>query len=142
MAKHKFSQGGLVRIEIRIERRVIIITSLKWWAWLVPPLDSLWWTIPVVVVVVVVEVGTIFTGLMAVVPRVSIIATDFTREVRTHGVDGSLNLSLAPFIHLLDEEVQFHGNHIRLLDGMHALCAGLESFITPPLVGDHLVGGS
>ena len=92
----------MVRIEIRIERRVIIITSLKWWTWLVPPLDSLWWTIPVVVVVV--EVGTIFTGLGAVVPRVSIIATDFTREVRTHGVDGSLNLSLAPFIHLLEAQ--------------------------------------
>ena len=59
----------------------------------------------VVVVVVVVEVGAIFMGLGAVVPRVSIIATDFAREVQTHGVDGSLNLSLAPFLQLLDEEV-------------------------------------
>ena len=108
--------------------------------WLVPPLASLWWTVPVVVVVV--EVSAVFTGFGTVVPRMSIIATDFAREVRTHGVYGSMDLLLAPFLHLLDEEVQFHGNHIRLLDGMHALCAGLESFITPPLVGDHLVGGS
>ena len=78
-------------------------------------------------------------GLGAVVPRVSIIATDFAREVQTHGVDGSLNLSLAPFLHLLDEEVQFCGNHIRLLDGMHAFRAGMESFIAPPLIGDHLL---
>ena len=78
-------------------------------------------------------------GLEAVVPRMSIITTDFTREVRTHGVDGSLNLSLAPFLHLLDEEVQFCGNHIRLFDGMHALHVGLDSFISPPLVGDHLL---
>ena len=69
----------------------------------------------------------------------SIIATDFAREVQTHGVDGSLDLSLAPFLHLLDEEVQFCGNHIRLLDGMHAFRAGLESFIAPPLIGDHLL---
>ena len=40
-------------------------------------------------------------------------------------------MSLAPFLHLLDEEVQFCGNHIRLLDGMHAFRAGL--------VGDHLL---
>ena len=76
---------------------------------------------------------------VAVVPRVSIIATDFAREVRTHGVDGSLDLSLAPFLHLLDEEVQFCGNHIRLLDGMHAFRAGMESFIAPSLIGDHLL---
>ena len=69
----------------------------------------------------------------------SIIATDFAREVRTHGVDGSLDLLLAPFSQFLNQEVQLRGNHIRLLDGMHALHAGLESFITPPLVGDHLL---
>ena len=129
----------MVRIEIQIERKIVVITSLEWWTWLVLPLASLLWTIPVVVVV---EVGAVFTGFGEVVTRMSFIATDFAREVRTHGVNGSVDWLLAPFLHLLDEEVQFHGNHIRLLDGMHALCAGLESFITPPLVGDHLVGGS
>ena len=69
----------------------------------------------------------------------SIIATDFAREVRTHGVDRSMDLLHAPFLHLLDEEVQFCGNHIRLLDGMHALCTGLKSFIPPPLIGDHFL---
>jgi hypothetical protein len=93
----------LVRIEIRIVRRIIVIISLEWWTWLVPPLASLWWTVPVVVVVV--EVGTVFTSFGAVVPRVSIVATDFAREVRTHGVDGSVDRLLAPFLHLLDEEV-------------------------------------
>ena len=68
-----------------------------------------------------------------------IIATDFAQEVRTHVVDESMNLLLAPFLYLLDEEVQFCGNHIRLLDGMHALGSGLESFIAPPLVEDHLL---
>ena len=66
------------------------------------------------------------------------IATDFAREVRTHGIDGSMDL-LAPFLHLLDKEVQFRGNQICLLDGMHALGAGLESFIAPPLIGDHFL---
>ena len=36
-------------------------------------------------VVVVVEVGTVFTGFGAVVPLVSFITTDFAREVRFHG---------------------------------------------------------
>ena len=103
---------------------------------MVPPLASLWWTVPVVVVV---EVCVVFTGFGAVVPRMSIITTDFAREVRTHGVDGSMYLLLAPFLHLLDEEVQFSGNHIRLFDGVQALCAGLESFIAPLLIGDHLL---
>ena len=50
-----------------------------------------------------------------------------------------MDLLLAPFLHLFDEEVQFCGNHILLLDGMHALRVGLESFIAPPLVGDHIL---
>ena len=45
----------------------------------------------------------------------------------------------APFLHLLDYEVQLRGNHIRLFDGMHAFCTGLESFIAPPLIGDHFL---
>ena len=93
------------------------------------------WTI----LAIVVDVGGVFTGLGAVLPLVSIIATNFTREVRTHGVNGSLDLLLAPFSQLLDEEVQFHGNHIHLLDDMHALCLGMESFFAPPLVGDHFL---
>ena len=96
----------------------------------------MWWTVPVVVVVVVVvEVGAVFTGFGAVVPRMSISTTDFAREVSTHGIDGSVDRLLAPFLHFLDEEVQLCSNHIRLHDGMHALRAGLESFIAPPLVG-------
>ena len=90
-------------------------------------------------VVVVVEVGVVFTGFGAVVPRMSIVATDFARKVRTHGIHGSVDLLLAPFLHFLDEEVQFRGNHIRLLNGMHALRAGLESFIAPPLIGDYFL---
>ena len=55
---------------------------------------------------VVVEIRAVLTGLGAVVPRVSIIATDFAREVRTHGVNGSLDLLLASiFSQLLDQEV-------------------------------------
>ena len=50
-----------------------------------------------------------------------------------------MNLLFAPFLHFLDEEVQLCSNHIRLLDGMHALRTGLESFIGPPLIGDHLL---
>jgi hypothetical protein len=96
----------LVRIEIQIIRRIIVVTSLKWWTWLVPPLASLWWTV-LVVVIVVVEVGVVFTGFGAVVPRMSIVAADFAHEVRIHGVDGSMDLLFAPILHLLDEEVQF-----------------------------------
>ena len=69
--------------------------------WLVPPLASLLWTVPVVVVVVV-EEGTVFTGIRAVVPRMSIVTADFAREVRTHGVNGSMDRLFAPFLHLLD----------------------------------------
>jgi len=50
-----------------------------------------------------------------------------------------MNLLLAPFFHLLDEEVQLGDNHIHLFDGMHALHAGLESFFASPLVGDHFL---
>ena len=50
-----------------------------------------------------------------------------------------MDLLFAPFIVLLNEEVQFGSDHIFLFDGMHALRAGLESFIAPPLVGDHLL---
>ena len=85
------------------------------------PLASLLWMVPVVVVV---EVGAVFMGFGAVVLRMSIIATDFAREVRTHGIYGSMDLLLAPFMHLLDEEVYFCGNHIRLFDGMHAFVWG------------------
>ena len=69
--------------------------------WLVPPLASLWWTVPVVVVVVL-EVGAVFTGFGAVIPRMSIITADFAREVRTHGVNGSMDRLFASFLHLLD----------------------------------------
>ena len=104
---------------------------------LVSPLASLWWTLPIVI-----DVRTVLTGLEAVIPRVSIIATYFTREVRTHGVDGSLDLLLAPFSEFIDQEVQLGNDHIRLLDGMHALHPGLESFFAPPLVGDHFLDQS
>ena len=50
-----------------------------------------------------------------------------------------MDLLFAPFLHLLDEEVQLCSNYIRLFDSMHALCAGLESFIAPPLVGGHFL---
>ena len=80
--------------------------------WLVPSLASLLWMMPIVVA----EVGTVFTGLGAVVLRVSIIATNFALEVRTHGVYGSVDQLLTPLLHFLDEEVQFGCNHICLLD--------------------------
>jgi len=48
-------------------------------------------------------------------------------------------LEFGPFAEMLQYEVQLCGNHIYLVDGMHALHTGLESFITPPLVGDHLL---
>jgi len=50
-----------------------------------------------------------------------------------------MDLLFAPFIVLLNEEVQFGSDHIFLFDGMHALRAGLESFFTPPLIGDHFL---
>ena len=40
---------------------------------------------------------------------------------------------------LKDRQQQLRDNHIRLFDGMHAFCTGLESFIAPPLIGDHLL---
>jgi len=98
-------------------------------------LGSLLWMMPIVVA----EVGAVFTGLGAVVLRVSIIATNFALEVRTHGVYGSVDQLLTPLLHFLDEEVQFGCNHICLLDDMHAFGAGLESFITPPLIGDYFL---
>ena len=67
-----------------------------------PPLASLLWTIPVVVLI---EIGAVFMGLGAVVPRVSFIGTDFARKVRSQGINGTMNLLFAPFLHFLDEEV-------------------------------------
>ena len=125
-------------ITLKSDTKIVVVTSLEWWTWLVPPLASFLWTVPTVVIIVV-EVSAVFTGFGAVIPRMSIITTDFAREVRTHGVDGSVYLLLAPFLHLLDEEVQFCGNHIRLLDSMHTLYTGLVLFIAPPLIGDYLL---
>ena len=76
----------MIRIEIQIKSRVIVVTSLEWWTWLVPPLASFLWTVPIVVVVLIIEAGAIFTGFEVVVPRMSIVATDFAREVRTDGL--------------------------------------------------------
>ena len=89
----------MVRIEIRIIRRIVVVTSLKWWMWLVPPLASLLWMVPVVVV----EVGAVFTGFGEVIPRMSFIATDFAREVRTHGTSivFSMLLEFGPFTEML-----------------------------------------
>ena len=103
---------------------------MKRWTWLVPPLASLLWMVPVVVVVV--EVCAVFTGFGVVIPRMSIVTTDFARVVRTHGINRSMDRLFAPFL-------QLRGNHICLFDGMHAFGAGLESFVAPPLVGDHFL---
>ena len=69
-------------------------------SFIVPPLASLLWTVPVVVVV---EVGAVFTGFEAVVPRVSIITIDFAREVRLHGTSivFSMLLEFDPFAEML-----------------------------------------
>jgi hypothetical protein len=56
------------------------------------------WTAPVVVIV---DVGRIFTGLGAVVPQVSTVTTNFARWVRVHGMDGNEQLLFVPFIKLL-----------------------------------------
>ena len=90
----------MVRIEIRIIRRIVVITSLKRWTWLVPPLASLLWTVPIVVVV---EVGAVFMGFGVVVPRVSIITTDFACEVQFHGtsIAFSMLLEFGPFAEML-----------------------------------------
>ena len=92
----------MVRIEISIERRIIVVTSLEWWTWLVPPLASMLWTVPVVVIAVV-EVGAVFTGFGAVVPQMSIIAADFAREVQFHGMSivFSMLLEFGPFAKML-----------------------------------------
>ena len=44
----------------------------------------------------VVEVRAVFTGFGAIVSRMSIITTDFEREVRTHGVNGSMDWLFSP----------------------------------------------
>ena len=101
------------------------------------PLATLW-TEPVVVVVV--DVGRIFTGLGAVIPRVSTITTNFTRQVRVHGLDRNEHLLFVPFVEFLQLVVHFGGEHIRLLDGMHsAFGSELGTLLVPALVGDHLL---
>ena len=54
-------------------------------------------------------------------------------------MDGNRHLLPVPFIKFLQKEVQFGGEHIRLLDGMHsALGSGLGTLLVLALVGDHL----
>ena len=60
LAIDKIPQGRLVRIE----RIRITVTSLVVWAWLIPPLTSLW-TKPVVVVAI--EVHGFFLGFRTVI---------------------------------------------------------------------------
>ena len=61
-----------------------------------PPLISLW-TEPGVVVV---DVGCVFSGIGAVIPRVSTVTTNFARKVRVHSMDGNKHLLPVPFIKL------------------------------------------
>ena len=42
-------------------------------------------------------------------------------------------------VKLLEEEINFHSEHVGLLDGVHASLSWLETIIAPTLVGHHLL---
>lgn len=123
-------QGGLVGIEITIVPFLVV------WVWLIPPLASLW-----MVPVVVVHEEDVFTGLGAIILGVSSIATGLTHHGDVQGLGLTVHLRLVPstFLQALQEEVHLSGEHVCLLDGVHAPLKGLELLFTPSLVGHHLL---
>ena len=50
-----------------------------------------------------------------------------------------LGLTLRIILKFLEEEIDFHSEHVGLFDGVHASLAWLETIIAPTLVGHHLL---
>jgi hypothetical protein len=69
------------------------------------------------------------------------VTTDFASHVRIHSLssDNHGSLLIRQIIHSFHEQVHLGVQHIRFLDGMCTPLTWLESIITSPLVGDHLL---
>ena len=93
--------------------------------------------------VVILQVHHLFLGFRAVIARMSDVPTDLARHARIQGLDClHLSLVLRIILKFLEEEINLRSEHVRLLDGAHAPLAWLESFISPILVGHHLLDQS
>ena len=50
-----------------------------------------------------------------------------------------LSLGLGIILKFLEEEINFHREHVSLLDGVHSSMMWFEAIIAPTLVGQHLL---
>ena len=79
-------------------------------------------------------------GFRAIIARVSSTSTDLARHASIQDLKCMcLSLVLVIILNFLKEEINLHSEHIRLLEGVHALLTWLELVIAPPLVVYHLL---
>jgi len=73
----------------------------------------------------------------------SSVPADHARHASIQGLKClCLSLVLGIIVNFLEEEINFRNERVRFLDGVHAPLVWLESFITPPFVGHHLLDQS
>ena len=81
--------------------------------------------------VVVVHEHDVLMGFQTIRPRVTGFAIDLTCRVRAQSINGTLLGVLLVVVQSLHKEIQLSGEHLRPLDGVHAMLMGLESFLAP-----------
>ena len=68
------------------------------------------------------------------------IPADLARHASFQGLKClHLSLILGIILKLLEEEIDFHNEHVSLLDGVHASLMWLKMIIAPTVVGHHLL---
>ena len=68
------------------------------------------------------------------------IPADLARHASFQGLKClHLSLVLGIILELLEEEINFHSEHVGLLDGVHASLMWLDTIIAPTLVGLHFL---
>ena len=86
-------------------------------------------------VVVAIEIQEFFLGFWEIITRMSNVPTDLTRHASFQGLEClHLSLVLGIILKLLEEEINFHSEHVSFLDGVYALLTWLETIIAPTLV--------
>jgi hypothetical protein len=83
----------------------------------------------------IVDVGSVFVGLRAIIARMANIPTYLARHLWVQGIDGASVGVGGTLIKLLEEQVYFCGKHIRLLHGIYVfLCFSWGSVLTLALI--------
>ena len=103
----------------------ITITSFVVWAWLVPPLSSLWKK-PVVVV----QMHGLLLSFWAIIAQMSRVPADLACHASIQSLKClRLILVLGIILNLLEEKINLGSEHVCFLENVHAPLVWPESFI-------------